>query len=474
MVDESLSQMSLSEISLAIANREVSSQEVVQNSLEAFEKRGPSLNCLARLFPEQALAEAELADQELSCGNVRGPLHGVPLTHKDMFYRKGKTSACGSKICENYVPDVTATALLKLDKAGALDIGRLNMVEFAYGLTGHNEITGDVRNPWNPEYIPGGSSSGPAAAVAGLLSYGSLGSDTGGSIRFPASCCGLVGMKPTYGRVSRFGAMPVSFSLDHIGPLTRTVADCALLTQIISGKDTNDSTSHSQPNPDFFSGIESGILGLKIGIPTTYGKGPEGFLDPLHPEVQREMESSLTVFRSLGAKVVEIPLPESFEISNNMAFIITGAECSSAHTNWLKERSEDYGSQTRERLLTGLLFSANDYLEALKLRKVILEDFLKQIFDKVDVLHSPVVPIPVPTLKESDIKANPGFIEYLTLLGHFTRPFDYLGLPALSVPSGRTDNGLPSGFQLVAPPFEEALLFSVARAFEKENPWSYP
>jgi Asp-tRNAAsn/Glu-tRNAGln amidotransferase A subunit and related amidases len=276
--------------------------------------------------------------------------------HKDMFYRTGKISACGSRICEDYVPDVTATALLKLDQAGALDIGRLKMVEFAYGLTGHNEITGDVRNPWNPEYIPGGSSSGPAAAVAGFLSYGSLGSDTGGSIRFPASCCGLVGMKPTYGRVSRFGAMPLSFSLDHIGPLTRTVADCALLTQIIAGKDTNDSTSYYQPKPDFLSGIESGIQGLKIGVPTTYGNGPSGFLDPLHPEVQREMESSLAVFAALVAKVVEIPLPDNFEISNNMANIIAGAESSSAHLNWLNEQPEDYGSQTRERLLTGLCF----------------------------------------------------------------------------------------------------------------------
>ena len=474
MVDEDLPRMSLSEISLAIAKRKVSSQEVVRNSLEKFEKRGPSLNCLARLFPEQALAEAKLADQELSSGNVRGPLHGVPLTHKDMFFRKGKISACGSKIYENYVPDVTATALIKLDKAGALDIGRLNMVEFAYGLTGHNEITGDVHNPWNLDYISGGSSSGPAAAVASLLSYGSLGSDTGGSIRFPASCCGLVGLKPTFGRVSRFGTMPLSFSLDHVGPLTRTVDDCALLTQIISGKAANDSTTLSQPKPDFLSGIESRVLGLKIGVPTTYGKGPSCFFDPLHQEVQREIENSLTVFRTLGAKVIEIPLPESFEISNNMAFIIAGAECSSAHTNWLKERSEDYGSQTRERLRAGLLFSAADYLDALKLRKVIFEDFIKQVFDKVDVLHSPVLPIPVPTLKESDIQANPGFIDYLSLLGHFTRPFDYLGLPALSVPSGRTDNGLPSGFQLVAPPFEEALLFRVARAFEKENPWSYP
>ena len=247
MKDEALSRMSLTEVSRAIAKRKVSSEEVVRNSLGQLEKHGSSLNCLARLFTENVLEASKKADQELASGNSRGLIHGVPLTHKDMFYRAGQITACGSKICESYLPKNTATVLLNLEQEGALDLGRLNMVEFAYGLTGHNEITGDVRNPWNPEYIPGGSSSGPAAAVASFLSYGSLGSDTGGSIRFPASCCGLVGMKPTYGRVSRFGAMPLSFSLDHIGPLTRSVEDCTLLTQIISGSDPKDSTSVSRP-----------------------------------------------------------------------------------------------------------------------------------------------------------------------------------------------------------------------------------
>ena len=467
MVDDDLSRMSLTEISGAIAKREVSSKEVVQNTLELLEQHGTSLNCVARLFPEDALTEAELADHELSSGNSCGPLHGVPLTHKDMFYRKGKITACGSRICENYTPSVTATALIKLDSSGALDIGRLNMVEFAYGLTGHNEITGNVRNPLSPEHITGGSSSGPAAAVSGNLSYGSLGSDTGGSIRFPASCCGLVGMKPTYGLVSRYGAMPLSFSLDHIGPLTRTVTDCALLTQIISGPDENDPTSLKHQKQDYLKNIESGINGIKIGVSSTH------FIDQVHGEVLREMKESLEALRNLGAHVVEIDLPESFDISNEMANIITAVEGSSAHTKWLKDRPEDYGRQTRKRLLSGSMISASDYLEAIKLRKVVLKEFLQDVFNKVDIFHAPVVPIPVPTITESDIQANPGFIEFLTNLGHCTRPFDYLGLPAVSVPAGKTDNGLPTGFQLVAPPLEEAILFRVARAYEKEKPWDF-
>ena len=467
MADEVLSRMSLTEISGAIAKREVSSKEVVLNTLELLENQGTSLNCVARLFTEDALNDAELADQELTYGNSRGLLHGVPLTHKDMFYRKGKITGCGSKICENYTPSITATALIKLDSSGALDIGRLNMVEFAYGLTGHNEIIGNVHNPLSLEHITGGSSSGPAAAVSGNLCYGSLGSDTGGSIRFPASCCGLVGMKPTYGLVSRYGAMPLSFSLDHIGPITRTVTDCALLTQIISGPDENDPTSLKRQKHNYLEKIESGINGIKIGVPRTH------FFDNIDGEVLREMKKSLEVFRVLGAEILEIDLPESFNLSNEMANIITAVEGNSAHKKWLKDRPEDYGRQTWKRLLSGSMIFAHDYLEALKLRKVILKEFLQYVFEKVEILHVPVVPIPVPTIAESDIQANPGFIEFLSNLGHCTRPFDYLGLPAVSVPAGKTDNGLPTGFQLVAPPLDEALLFRVARAYEKEKPWDF-
>ncbi len=463
MKSDELSRMSLTEISSAIAKREVSSKEVVMNTLELLENKGTSLNCVARLFPEDALTKAELADHELSSGNSRGPLHGVPLTHKDMFYRKGKISAFGSKICENHTPTVTSTALIKLDSSGALDIGRLNMVEFAYGLTGHNEIIGNVLNPLSPKHITGGSSSGPAAAVSGNLSYGSLGSDTGGSIRFPASCCGIVGMKPTYGLVSRFGAMPLSFSMDHIGPLTRTVTDCALLTQVISGPDENDPSSLKNHKHNYIENIESGINGIKIGFPRT------NFIDQVDGEVLREMKKSLEVFSGLGAVVMGVDFPDSFDLSNEMASIITSVEGHSAHRKWLQERPEDYGRQTRERLLSGSMISASDYLEALKLRKVILKEFLHDVFEKVDILHAPVVPIPVPTIAESDIQANPRFIDFLSNLGHCTRPFDYLGLPALSVPAGNTDNGLPTGFQLVAPPLEEAILFKAARAYEKET-----
>ena len=281
-------------------------------------------------------------------------------------------------------------------------------------------------------------------------------------------------MRPTYGRASLFGAMPLSFSLDHIGPLTRSVEDCAFLTQIISRSDSNDSTSVSRPKGDYLTEFESGIKGIKIGVPTTYTSGVAGFLAPVRPEVMREMEKSLTVFKAAGAEIVPLPLPDSFKICNDLANIIAGSESSSAHANWLKQRADDYGSQTRERLLTDFLVTAVDYLDALKLRKEILAEFLREVFSKVDVLHTPVVPIAVPNLAESNILNNPGFIEYLSLLGHCTRHFDYLGLPFLALPAGLTDNGMPTGFQLAAPPFEESVLFRAGRAYEREAKWSFP
>ncbi len=468
MNDSALAKLSLTDAANLIAKKKISSRELVENNLKLLEKHAPELNCLVRTFSETALADADAADQQLALGKSNGPLHGVPLAHKDMFYRQGKITTCGSKICENFIPEVTSSALIQLDHAGAIDLGRLQMVEFAYGLTGHNEITGNVLNPWNRKYITGGSSSGPAAAVSSYLCYGSLGSDTGGSIRFPASCCGLVGMKPTYGRVSRFGAMPLSFTLDHIGPITRTVSDNALLTQSIAGFDAKDHTSANLPVGDYFSNLEKGIKDLKIGVPTSY------FTEVIHDEIHREMQKSLKILQSEGAQLIPIAMPASFEISNSMANLIGSTESTSAHRNWLMEKPELYGSQTRERLMAGLGISALDYLDALKLREVVLKDFLNEVFSVVDVLHAPVLPFPVPTLLESDIQANPGFIDFLALLGHCTRPFDYLGLPALSIPAGFTDNGLPTGFQLVAPPFHEALLYQTAFAYEKANPWNYP
>ena len=468
MPDDALAAMTLSEVAANIAARKVSSREATQNCLERLERLGPALNAVAALDPEAALRAADAADAELAAGRARGALHGVPLAHKDMFYRAGRPSACGSKILADFVPEVTATALARLDGAGALDIARLNMVEFALGTTGHNEITGAVRNPWNPAHITGGSSSGPGAAVAARLVYGALGSDTGGSIRLPAAACGLVGIKPTYGRVSRFGALPLSQTLDTVGPLARSVADAALMLRTIAGRDPEDATSSAEPVPDYLATLEAGVRGLRIATPENY------FYDPVDAEVTALMQASLEVFAALGAEIVPVRVPASLARANAMTMLIIGVEGAAIHARWLKARRDDYGRQTLGRLLPGLLHPAQRYLQALALRRQVIDELGEAVFARADILHTPVWPFPIPTIAESDVAANPGFTEFITATGHCSRPVNYAGLPAVSVPAGLTENGLPSAFQLVGRPFGEARLLSAARAYERETACTTP
>ncbi len=460
---DSLAALSLSEVAQAIATRAVSSREATQACLSRIERFGGVLHCIAGIDPEAALRAADEADAALAKEGPRGPLHGVPLAHKDMFYRAGLPAACGSRVLSDFVPNQTSSAIAGLDRAGALDIARLHMVEFALGTTGHNDITGTPRNPWNTDYITGGSSSGSAAAVAGRLIYGALGSDTGGSIRLPAACCGLIGLKPTYGRVSRAGAMPLSFTLDHIGPLTRTVADAALILQAIAGPDPADPTASQAPVPDYSAGLAEGVKGLRIAVPENY------FYDPVEAEVADLVRASLKVFEDLGAEIVPVRLPDVVELANPLNVLIIGAEGAAYHARWMRERPDDYGPQTLGRLLPGLMYPATRYIEALNLRQAVLAALEESVFAKADILHTPVWTIPVPSIADSDVSANPGFMEFLTMTGHCVRPFNYTGLPAMSVPAGRTANGLPTAMQLIGRPFDEALILRAAAAYERET-----
>jgi len=288
MSDDILS-LTLVDVSTAIATGKLSSREVTAAAIERLEDLSADLRNVAGMDPQAVLDAADAADAALAKGEANGPVHGVPLAHKDMFYRTGRVSACGSKVRRDFIPQTTAAALEKLDSAGALDIARLNMVEFTLGVTGHNEATETPRNPWSRAHMTGGSSSGSGAAVASRAVFGSLGSDTGGSIRLPAACCGLVGMKPTYGRVSRYGAMPLSKSLDTVGPLTRTVADNALLLGIIAGADPRDPTSSPLPVPDYLDGIEDGVAGTRIAVPENH------FFDGIDGEVETAVRAAVSV-----------------------------------------------------------------------------------------------------------------------------------------------------------------------------------
>ncbi len=465
MTESDISGLSLTAVATEIAARRLSSHEVTEACLDRIAQDGARLGCIAGVDPEAALAAARAADADLAAGKALGPLHGVPLAHKDLFYRTGRVSGCGSRILADYVPDVTATVLERLDSAGALDIARLNMAEFALGPTGHNTITGTPRNPWNSAHITGGSSSGPAAAVAARLVYGALGSDTGGSIRIPAACCGVVGMKPTYGLVSRHGAMPLSFSLDHPGPMARTVADCARLLGAIAGHDPMDATTSRRSVPDYEVDLEEGVRGLRMAVPNNY------FYDPVDPEVAGIVEQSLNVYRSLGVRLVPVTIP-SIEIANAMVNIIISVEGATVHGNWLRTRCDEYGAQTLDRLLPGLLYPATTYLEAVNLAQKALAEFSRAVFDRADLLHVPTLIFPVPTIERTDPESNPDFADYVIPFGHCIRPFNYLRLPALSVPAGFTASGLPTAFQLVGRPYDESLLFRAARAYEREVPWT--
>jgi aspartyl-tRNA(Asn)/glutamyl-tRNA(Gln) amidotransferase subunit A len=454
--------MSMAALAKAIARGKVSSAEATAASLKGLETLGRSLNAVAGLDPDAAMKAARRADRERAQGHRRGPLHGVPLAHKDMYYRRGRLCECGSIIRKGFVPSVTATVLERLDAAGALDISRLNMVEFAMGATGHNPHTGTPKNPWNPEYIPGGSSSGPAVAVAARLVYGALGSDTGGSIRMPAAFCGLVGIKATYGLVSRYGAMPLSFSNDHVGPITRTVEDCALMLQAIAGHDPKDATSATQKVPNYRAELEKGVRGRTIGV-------AHGWLRAeVVPEVAKLLDAAVEVYREMGAKIVPVDVP-SLDHLNDCAQIVTGSEAASFHEKWLDERPQDYSSQVRARLQQGMLYPAVRYLDALRVRERAATWFVGQMIGRADALLVPALSFPLPTIRETDATGDPRSIEIMLRLARNTRPFNYLGLPALSIPCGFTGNGLPVGFQLVGRPFSEAALFRIGRAYERET-----
>ena len=466
--DRPITGLSLTEAAAAIADGSLSSEEITRACLDRIDALGETLNCIAAIDPDAAMEAARAMDDRMAKDEAPGPLAGVPLAHKDMFYRSGRESACGSKIRRGFTPDHTSGALERLDGAGALDIARLNMVEFAFGVTGHNQITGPVRNPWNTDYITGGSSSGSGAAVAAGLIFGALGSDTGGSVRFPASCCGLVGLKPTYGRVSRYGAMPLSYSLDTVGALTRTVTDNAWMFRAIAGHDPRDAASSRLSVPDVVGGLEDGVRGLRLGI------AEKEFFAPLDDEMRGLMDAAVDVFRELGAVIVPVSMPESLALTNGLTSLITSTEGAAIHALWMRERADDYGRQTLSRLASGALTPATTYMDALHVRQSILEGFMGAVYDITDVLLTPVMMIPVPTIAETDFAANPGFFEFIVAMGHATRPINYLGLPGLSVPCGFTDNGLPTAIQLVGRPFDEATLYRTARAYERETGCASP
>jgi aspartyl-tRNA(Asn)/glutamyl-tRNA(Gln) amidotransferase subunit A len=453
--------LTLAEAADGLARGEFTSVELTQAALERARELEPKLNCVARLDADDALEQARAADRSRKQGKA-GPLLGVPLAHKDLFYVRGKVVACGSKIRRDFVPDATATVLTRLADAGAVNIGSLHMAEFAFSPTGYNEHYGHARNPWNTAHVPGGSSSGSGGAVAARIVYASLGTDTGGSIRHPAAMCGITGLMPTVTRVSRAGAMPLSFSLDCVGPLARTARDCARLMEVIAGADAADPTCSSQPVPRYEAALDGNLRGLKIGVARDY------YYDPVTPDVARRLDDSLAALRSLGATVTEVKVPD-IDLVNTLMHVLMTAEAATVHRQWLETRRNDYSLQVRSRIEPGLFYPATRYLEALSMRAAITAEYVATAMKDVDLLHLPAIPIPVPTIEEST--TGPDVMRVIGTLGHCTRGLNYLGLPAISVPAGFDGKGLPVGFQLVGRPFAEAALLRAADAFQRVTDW---
>lgn len=461
-------QMTMTEAAAAIAGRKISSLELTQAALERAHALQSRFNAFVHIDTEQALETARACDSELARGILRGPLHGVPLAHKDMFYREGQVSTCGSKLNENRVAATTAAVLQKLDAAGAIQIGTLNMTEFAYGPTGQNAWLGDAKNPWNPEYITGGSSSGSGIVTAVRIVFGALGSDTGGSVRMPAACCGVTGMKTTYGLVSRAGCMPLSASLDTVGTLTRTVEDNALMLSVIAGHDVADPASAAGEIGRYAAAAADGktasLKGCRIGIPIGY------FDQNLEAEVAALLADAAAAYRALGAEVVAVAMPD-LDAVNAAGALLTWGDVLSIHGSHMRERSADFAAQTRGRIEISLAAGAQDYLDAQRCRSRALRAFAAGVFSKCDAVLAPVLSFPTPKLAEVDVSGGPGMMRILDEITRLTRPVNVLGLPALSLPCGFTGNGLPCGMQLIGRPFSESLLFRLGAAYQGATDW---
>ncbi len=460
-----------------LVKRQVSAVDLTKDVLDRIEMVEDKVRAYISLDPEGALSQAEAADKKLKEG-TGGALCGIPLSIKDVLCTKGMRTTCGSRILENFVPPYDATAIVKLKQADAVLLGKVAMDEFAMGSTSENCAFGPPKNPWHTEYICGGSSGGSAASVAADECIASLGTDTGGSIRQPASHCGVVGLKPTYGRVSRYGLVAFASSLDQIGPLTKNVTDCALLMNVISGYDAKDSTSVEQEVPDFTKALTDGLQGMKVGIPREY------FSKGLDPEVEKAVQQGINILREAGAETVEVSLPHTdycvavyylvapAEASSNLARydgVRYGFRDNSSDTlldMYKNSRSLGFGDEVKRRIIIGTYALSSGYYDAYykkasQVRTLIAEDF-KKVFAACDVLASPVTPTPAWKLAE---KIDDPLSVYLSDI--MTISANLAGIPGISVPCGFSGAGLPIGLQIQAAHFQEEKLLHAAYNLEQ-------
>ena len=463
MTENALINLSISQAAAALQTGEISALALTEATLARIKLTEPTVHAYAAVPAESALEAAATVDADIAAGKYRGPLHGIPIGIKDIIDTKGVLTEAGSKVLAGNVPTRDATVTRKLAEAGAIMIGKTIPHEFAYGV---NEPP--TRTPWALDSYPGGSSTGSGVAVTARSAFGAIGTDTGGSIRIPASINNIVGLKPTYGRVSAHGVIPLSWTLDHVGPMTRTVLDNALMLNAIAGHDPLDRTSARQPVPDFTHGIDAGVRGLRIGIDRDYVLYP-GVID----DVRAATEAVISELADMGAEIVEFSLPE-FELTPETLFTVMMAEAAAYHRETLREKGDLYDPATRATLMLGELLPATHYVVGLQAReryRSAMQELFKR--EKLDALISPTMPLPTAPLtdlhtprKDMDIPETP-MISYI----HHTFSANLGGQPAISCPAGFTRDNLPIGYQLMGRPFDEATLFRIAHAVESAHDW---
>jgi len=474
--------LTIREASDLIDKGEISPVELTEAVLGRIGKLDEKLNAYITVLGDRALEDARSAEKEITSGKRRGPLHGIPIALKDIFVMKGAPATCGSRMLENFMSPYDATVTKKLLSAGAIITGKNNMDEFAMGSSTETSYFGPTKNPWDTERVPGGSSGGSAAATSASLCLGSVGTDTGGSIRQPAAFCGVVGMKPTYGRVSRFGMIAFASSLDQAGPLTKTVEDTAIILNAISGHDANDSTCANFPVPDYTLSLKDDIKGMKIGVPKEY------FIEGMEGEVEDAARKAISVLESLGGEIVEISLPHTeyavltyyiiapSEASSNLARydgVKYGYRAKGAHSlgeMYLKTRAEGFGNEVKRRIMLGTYALSSGYydayyLKAQKVRTLIRKDF-DEAFKEVDVIVAPTTP--EVAFKAGEKSGDPIKMYLCDVL---TIPCNIAGLPGISLPCGFSSNGLPIGLQILGKAFDEGTVLNAAHAYEREAGW---
>ena len=460
-MSDSLHLLSIAEVSTLLKNKEVSPVELTKICLERIEEYNPKLNAFITVYSEEAMKQAKIAEGEIARNQYKGKLHGVPLAIKDNIYFAGRVTTMGSKIHKDFVSDFDATTVVKLRESGAIFLGKTNMHEYALGATTDNPHYGTCRNPWHLGKIPGGSSGGSAAAVSAFLAYGALGTDTSGSIRVPAAACGLVGLKGTYGRVSKYGCFPEAWSLDHIGPLTRTVEDAAIIFDAISGGDKEDPTSLDLIPTSLATEIDGDLNKLTIGIEEDF------FFHFTDEEVERQVRATISRLKMDGAKVKTVKIP-SLKDAFWALTIIDTSETTAVHQPLMKDRAADYGADVRFLIECGYLPSAVDYLQALQLRRIIQKE-VTAVFEDIDVLIAPTLPSKTPSVGELTSIINGKSVDTIETCMHNVGPGNLLGLPSISMPCGLID-GIPVGIEIIGAPLQELKVLNLAKALQMTNP----